>query len=128
VTLRLSSQQYWYQSGVSPRFTVHAVDSKSQPCRFNIGTKSLSVVVAKGSRRIWSSAYCASGASSKSVVLSDGKPAVLRLTWDRKTSSPGCKGTQHLVLPGEYQVTAVAGHLHSKGVNVVLGAKGASGP
>jgi hypothetical protein len=128
VTLSLKSPQYWYQSGLSPRFAVHAIDNKSQPCWFNMSAKSVSVVVARAGRPIWRSADCASGARSKRVVLSDGKPAVLSVSWNRRTSSAGCTGTQHLVLPGEYQVTAVAGRLHSKGVNVVLGAKGASGP
>ena len=93
-----------------------------------MGAKFVSVVVARGDRRIWSSADCVNGAGSKRVVLTGHTPAVLRTTWDRKSSSPGCTGTPHLVLPGEYQVTAIAGNLHSKAVNVVLGAKGASGP
>jgi hypothetical protein len=128
VTLSLSSPQYWYQSGMSPRFTVRAVASQSRPCRFNMGSKFVSVVVARGDRRIWSSADCPSSAGSKTVVLTGGTPAVLRLSWNRRTSSPGCTGSQHPVVPGEYQVTVVAGRLHSKAVNVVLGAKGASGP
>jgi hypothetical protein len=128
VTLSLSSAQGWYQSGTSPRFTVRARLSQSQSCRFNMGAKFVSVVVTRGDRRIWSSADCVSGAGSRRVVLTSDTPAVLRASWDRRTSSPGCPGSQHLVLPGEYQVTAVAGPLHSKTVNVVLGAKGASGP
>jgi hypothetical protein len=128
VTLSLSSPQGWYQSGTTPQFTVRARASKSQPCRFNMGAKFVSVVVARGDRRIWSSADCVSGAGSKRVVLTSHTPAVLRTTWDRKFSSPGCTDARHLVLPGEYQVIAVAGNRHSKTVNVVLGAKGASGP
>ena len=127
VTLRLSSPQYWYQAGKMPLFTVHAVSSEGQPCRFNMGTRFVSVVVATG-RRIWSSADCVSGSGSNMVVLAPGMPAVLRLTWDRRTSSPGCSGTSQAVAPGEYQVTAVAGRLRSKTVNLVLGAPGASGP
>jgi len=128
VTLSLSSPQGWYQSGSSPRFTVRAVSSQSQPCRFNMGTRFVAVVVAHSDRSVWSSADCVSGAGSKPVVLSGDTPAVLRVSWDRRTSSPGCDGSRHLVLPGEYQATAVAGRLHSKPVNFVLGAKGASGP
>jgi hypothetical protein len=127
VTLRVSSPQYWYQPGTTPRFTVHAVSRETQPCRFNMGTKFVSVVVAAAGRRIWSSADCVSGESNM-LVIAKGTPAVLRLSWDRKTSAPGCTGTAHLARPGEYQVTAVAGHLRSAAVNVVLGATGASGP
>ena len=127
VTLRLSSPQYWYQAGKMPRFTVHAVSSEGQPCRFNMGTKFVSVVIASDGR-IWSSADCVSGSGSNMIVLTRGVPAVLSVSWDRKTSSPGCGGTSHAVAPGEYRVTAVAGHLRSRTVNLVLGAQGASGP
>lgn len=128
VTLSLSSSQGWYQSGSVPRFTVRAVSSQSRPCRFNMGTKFIAVVVTDGGRRIWSSADCATGARSHPAVLTSSAPAALRLSWDRLTSSPGCSGTRRAVRPGEYQATAVAGHLHTRTVNVVLGAKGASGP
>lgn len=127
VTLRLSSPQYWYQVGTMPSFTVHALSKGGQPCRLNMGTKSVAVVIASD-RRIWSSADCVSGSGSDMIVLTPGTPAVLRVSWDRRTSSPGCKGTSHVVGPGEYTVTAVAGHLHSKTINFVLGAQGASGP
>jgi hypothetical protein len=127
VTLRLSSPQYWYQSGKMPSFTVHAVSQGAQPCRFNMGTKFVSVVIASG-RRIWSSADCVSGSGSNMIVLVRGRPAALHVAWDRRTSSPGCGGTSHAVAPGEYKVTAVAGHLRSKTVNLVLGTQGASGP
>jgi hypothetical protein len=127
VTLRLSSPQYWYQAGKMPRFTVHAVSHEGQPCRFNMGTKFVSVVIASAGR-VWNSADCVSGSGSNMIVLTRGVPAVLSVSWDRKTSSPGCGGTSHAVAPGEYQVTAVAGPLRSRTVNLVLGAQGASGP
>jgi hypothetical protein len=128
VTLTISSPQSWYQPGKAPRFKVHAVSSASRPCRFNMGTKFVSVVITSGNRRLWSSADCASGARSDPTVLSSGTSAVLRISWDRRTSSPGCDSAQRLVRPGEYKVEAVAGPLHSGTVNVVLGAKGTSGP
>ena len=127
VTLRLSSPQYWYQAGKMPSFTVHAVSTGGRPCRFNVGARFVSVVVASD-RRIWGSADCVSGSGSRVVVLAQGVPAVLHVSWDRRTSSPGCGGTSHPVAAGEYQVTAVAGHLRSETVNLVLGAQGASGP
>src|SRR5262249_22920520 len=127
VTLRLSSPQYWYQAGKMPSFTVHAVSHQERPCRFNMGTRFVSVVIAS-SGRVWSSADCVSGSGSNMVVLVRGTPAVLRVSWDRMTSSPGCGGSGHAATPGEYEVTAVAGRLRSKTVNVVLGAPGASGP
>jgi hypothetical protein len=128
VALSVSSPQYFYQPGKTPLFTVHAVSRESRPCRFNMSSKVVSVVIASGDRRLWSSADCASGASSDMVVITSDKPAALRVSWDRRTSSPGCSVRGHLVRPGEYQVSAVAGGLHSPTMNFVLGAKGVSGP
>jgi hypothetical protein len=128
VTLRLSSPQNWWQPGTTPRFTVRAVSEQARPCRFNMGTGFVSVVVTGAGRRIWSSVDCVSGGGSNMIVLTRGVPAVLRLTWDRRTSSPGCSGARQLVPAGEYQVAAAAGHLRSAIQNFVLGAKGVSGP
>lgn len=127
VTLSLSSPQYWYQAGATPRFTVWA-HTDGQPCRFKVSGTSVAVVIAASGHRIWSSADCAGGGSS-AVVLSGSRPTVvLRVSWDRRTSAPGCTGASRLVPPGEYQVTAVAGHLHTSTAHMVLGAPGASGP
>jgi hypothetical protein len=126
VTLTVSSPQYWYQPGVTPRFAVRAVSTKSQPCHFDIGARAVSVLIdTPGGRLIWNSADCAGGSGSRPVVLASGTRATLRVSWDRRT---GCGGAGNLVRPGEYQVRAVAGADHSKSVNIVLGAKGVSGP
>lgn len=128
VTLSLSSPQFWYQVGKTPHFTVHATSHEGQPCRFNMGAKSVAVVIDSRGRRIWNSADCVSGGGSNEIVLTSGMQAVLNISWDRRTSSPGCTGGSEAVGPGEYQVAAIAGTIHSKSVNLVLGAKGASGP
>jgi hypothetical protein len=128
VALSVSSPQYFYQPGKTPVFTAHVVSQASRPCRFNMSAKFISVVIASAGRRIWSSADCASGASSQMTVIGRGKPAALPVSWDRRTSSPGCDSGGQLVRPGEYQVSAVAGGLHSRTANFVLGAKGVSGP
>jgi hypothetical protein len=127
VTLRLYSPQWFYQAGKMPRFTVRAVYAGTRPCRFNMGTRFVSVVVA-ARRPVWSSADCPPGHRWKMTVLSTGRPAVLHVLWDRKTASPGCAGAQRPARPGEYKVTAVAGRLHSAKWNLVLGAPGAIGP
>ena len=128
VTLSLTSSQGWYQQGSTPRFTVRATSSQQRPCRFNTGTKFVVVVVTASDQLIWSSADCATGAASHQTVLTSSAPAVLRISWNRRTSSPGCAGAGALVRPGEYQAAAEAGRLHSGTVNVVLAAKGATGP
>ena len=129
VTLRLSSPQYWYQAGKTPLFTVRAVAAAaSRPCRFNMGAKFVAVTAAGAGGPIWSSADCPSGSGSHVVVLTAGRPGVLQVSWDRRTSSAGCRAIRRPVRPGEYKVTAVSGRLRSSTVNIVLGARGASGP
>ncbi len=129
MTLTVSSPQYWYQPGRTPRFTVHAVSTESQPCHFDMGPRFVSVIIdSSGGRQIWSSADCVSGSGSHSVVLASGTGAALRVSWDRRASSAGCGDAGSLVPPGEYRVAAVAGADHSKSVNIVLGAAGVSGP
>ena len=126
VTLTVSSPQYWYQPGVTPRFTVGAVSTGSRPCHFDMSARAVSVVITTPrGRLIWNSADCASGSASDPVVLASGTPATLHASWDRRT---GCGAAGNLVRPGEYQVRAVAGVDRSKSVNIVLGAKGVSGP
>jgi hypothetical protein len=126
VTLTVSSPQYWYQPGVMPRFTVRAVSTRSQPCHFDMGARAVAVVIdTPGGRLVWNSADCASGSGSAPAVLASGTNATLRVSWDRRS---GCAEAGNLVRPGEYQVRAVAGADHSKSVNIVLGAKGVSGP
>lgn len=126
VTLTVSSPQYWYQPGRMPRFTVRAVATGSQPCRFDMSPGAVSVVIdSSGGRPIWSSADCASGSGPDPVVLASGTRATLHASWNRRT---GCGDAGNLVLPGEYRVSAVAGAIHSRSVNIVLGAKGVSGP
>ena len=128
MTLSLTSSQGWYQQGSTPRFTVRATSSQQRPCRFNMGTKFVAVVVTDSDQLIWSSADCATGATSHETVLTSSAPAVLRISWNRRTSSPGCANAGLVVRPGEYQAAAEAGRLHSGTVNVVLAAKGATGP
>ena len=126
MSLTVSSPQYWYQPGVTPRFTVRAVATTSRPCHFDMSARAVSVVIdTPRGRLIWNSADCASGSASDPVVLASDKPATLHASWDRRT---GCGAAGNLVRPGEYQVRAVAGVDHSKSVNIVLGAKGVSGP
>jgi hypothetical protein len=126
VTLTVSSPQYWYQPGLTPRFEVRAVSTASQPCHFDMSARSVSVVIdTSGGRPVWSSAHCATGSGPHPVVLASGTHATLDVSWDRRT---GCGGAGNQVQAGEYRVSAAAGANHSKSVNIVLGAKGVSGP
>ncbi len=126
VTLTVSSPQYWYQVGKAPQFTVRAAATGSQPCRFDMGARAVAVVIdSSGGRLVWNSADCAAGAASDPVVLASGSHGTLRVSWDRGT---GCGDAGTPVRSGEYRVSAAAGADHSESVNIVLGAKGVTGP
>jgi hypothetical protein len=85
----------------------------------------VAVVIDYSGRRLdWNSADSAAGADSDQLDLASGTHGTLRVSWDGGT---GCgAGTQ--ARSGEYRVSAVAGADHSESVNIVLGAKGVSGP
>ena len=66
VVLSLDSPRYWYQRGRWPLFGVDAVSTATRPCRFNMGSRFGTVVVASGRTRIWGSADCVHGSGSQS--------------------------------------------------------------
>jgi hypothetical protein len=128
VVLSLSSPRYWYQRGRWPLFGVAAVSTAARPCRFNMGSRLATVVVASGRTRIWGSADCVHGSGSQSVVLSRGVPAVRWIYWDRATSSPGCRPPHLPVRQGAYTAIAFDGQLSSQVLVIILGRPGTSLP
>jgi hypothetical protein len=124
----LFTPKYWYDQGQRPQFVVAAVSASGRPCRFNMGARYVSVVVSYGTERIWGSADCVRGHGSRTVVLTKQQPAVSWITWDRKTSVPGCRPAGHAAKGAAYTVTAVSGRLRTPGMVVVLGAPGVTVP
>jgi len=128
VALSLFTPKYWYERAQLPQFVVAAASASGRPCRFNMGARYVAVVVNYGTERIWSSADCTHGASSRGVVLTREHPAVSWITWNRRTSVPGCRPAGHSVKGATYTVTAVSGRLRSQGMVIVLDAPGLSVP
>ncbi len=128
VVLSLDSPRYWYQRGRWPLFGVDAVSTATRPCRFNMGSRFGTVVVASGRTRIWGSADCVHGSGSQPVVLSRGVPAVRWIYWDRATSSPGCRPPHLPVRQGAYTAIAFDGQLSSQVLVFILGRPGTSLP
>jgi hypothetical protein len=128
VALSLFTPKYWYKRGQLPQFVIAAASASGRPCRFNMGARYVAVVVNYGSERTWSSADCVRGAGSRGVVLTKEHPAISWVTWNRKTSVPGCHPAGHPVKGVTFTVTAVSGQLRSQGMVIVLGAPGVSVP
>lgn len=118
LTIRLA--RYRYTAGEVPTFVVDAVSNVSQPCRVNLGSKFVSVVVASGDTPLWDSASCPRGTGSRLVTLRRGVPANFQVTWDRRISISGCQGRGSLAPGGRYTAAAYVGQLHSQTVTFVL--------
>jgi hypothetical protein len=113
VVLTLVSPRYSYAPGAQPLFGVEAVSTGARACRFDMGSRVATVVVTSGRTRIWGSADCARGNGSREAVLTRGVPAVRWVTWDLRTSAPGCRPKGRLVRQGAYAAIAFDGLLTS---------------
>lgn len=128
VVLSLFTSRYWYRRGQEPRFAVDVVSVARRPCRFDLGARSVSVVITWGQTRIWGSSDCVQGTGSRAVTLTRGVPALLQVTWNRKTSAHGCPGVRRQAHLGTYTATAYSGHLHSNTLVIVLAGPGVGAP
>jgi hypothetical protein len=128
VVISLLTRRRWYGPTRRPEFLAEAVSTGSQPCGFNVGTRFLSVVVAAGRARIWSSADCARQRRSRVVVLTRGVPAAIWTSWNRKSTRNGCQTGRRRVRPGTYTATAVAPYRRSTPIVFVLSGPGVAGP
>jgi hypothetical protein len=104
----------------SPTFELSIVSTQPAECTFNIGSAHLALVIKEGSTRIWSSADCAVGTPSLDAALGRGVPTVVTVTWNRKTSAPGCSGRTMRVPSGSYTAYAVDGAITSQPITFRL--------
>jgi hypothetical protein len=128
VVLTLRSPRHRYGPRTLVTFMVGAVSSGSRPCRVNLGSKFVSVVVASGGTPLWDSSSCLRGTGSRVVMLRRGAPAFLRVTWDQRTTLSGCPGQGSAVRAGTYTAAAFYGRLRSHTIGFVLSGRGAAAP
>jgi hypothetical protein len=128
VRLTLRSAQRRYGPGELVTFVVGAVSTRSRPCRFDLGSKFTSLVVAFGGTPLWDSSSCLRDSGLRVVMLSRGAPAFLRITWDRRTSMSGCPGQGTAVKAGTYTAAAFNGQIRSPATTFVLSGRGAARP
>ena len=98
------------------------VSTASGQCSADLGPSHLHVVIRSDGKQIWDSADCA-GLAPRATTLARGVPATVPITWNRKTSAPGCRAAHRAVRPGSYTATAYIGNLSSRAVTVVLRAR-----
>ncbi|MGP7998270.1 MAG: hypothetical protein ACLPKI_13225 [Streptosporangiaceae bacterium] len=129
VVLSLFTPKYRYQAGQAPRFQVDVVSTAAHPCSFDLGDKHVHLVIkAGGERRVWDSADCVQSSGQRVAQLSRGVPQVLRISWDRKISAPGCQAPGKPASPGTYTATARSGLLASQSLIFVLAGPGIAVP
>ena len=113
VVISLFASQASYPARGRPEFDLDVVSTGARTCTFNVGAKYLALVIKAGSVRVWSSADCLQGRKSLFTDLVKGVPTVLSISWDRRTSSPGCRLASSAVPAGLYTATASSGELAS---------------
>jgi hypothetical protein len=126
--LSLFAAKYSYPAHALPQFEVDVVSTAPRACTFDLAARNVQLLVRSGGKaRVWDSADCA--ASGRQVTrLTQGVPAVVRISWDRKTSAPGCRLPRKAARPGTYTATAYSGNLISPTLIFVLSARGIAVP
>jgi hypothetical protein len=122
VVSSLFVSQQTYQRWVKPQFSIYLVNIGQATCAFDVGARSLRLVVRSGQVRVWSSADCAHGAATHIVRLRRGVPSVTYVSWGRRRSSPasgsgtgpGCGPAEPAAAPGTYTATVTNGATHSR--------------
>ena len=122
LVLSLTSARYSYPAHAQPEFGVDVVSTASGRCSADLGASHLHVVIRSDGKQIWDSANCA-GLAPRATTLARGVPATVPITWNRKTSAPGCRAAHRAVRPGTYTATVYMGNLSSRAVIVVLRAR-----
>ncbi|HET9898502.1 MAG TPA: hypothetical protein VFQ44_26535 [Streptosporangiaceae bacterium] len=103
-----------------PVFDLNVVSTQRAACSFTVGSRHLALLIKKGRARIWSSADCLAGTPGWITALGRGVPKVLVITWNRRTSAPGCSGRALPVAAGVYTAYATDDGLTSEPVTIRL--------
>ena len=121
VVISVSATQAAFTAGQRPNFSLSVVSTQPKDCSFNVGSSHLALVIKEGPARLWSSADCGKGAGSLVTALRQGVPTVVTVSWNKKTSAPGCAGPANPAPAGRYTAYAVDGSLVSTPVTFRLG-------
>jgi hypothetical protein len=114
IVLSVFTSRHSYPAPSTPRFQVDVVSTAPKTCSVNLATRHLHVLIKSGPHRVWDSADCARPSGPRITKLARGVPEVVQFTWDRKTSSPGCRLPRNTAQPGTYSATAHNGRISSQ--------------
>ncbi|MDX6391914.1 MAG: hypothetical protein QOJ73_2977 [Streptosporangiaceae bacterium] len=129
IVITLSAASYSYGSGVRPNFDAAVVSTSAHRCAFDIGAKEgVRLVIKSGPARVWASSDCPASGGTRITHLARGVPTTLHISWDRKTSVPGCQSPASVARPGTYTATVYSGLIRSNTVVFVLRGVGVAVP
>lgn len=120
IVLSIYSGQTQYGRRQRPEIDLNIVSTQRTGCSFNLGSAHLILVIKEGPSRIWTSADCADGTAGLITELRRGVPTVVPITWDRRTSTPGCAGPSREVPPGTYTAYATDNGVKSRSITLRL--------
>jgi hypothetical protein len=114
IVLTLSVSKPVYGRGAHPAFLIDIVSTDAAAvCAFDIGRKSLRILITGGTRATWDSGACLRGATAHVQELRRGVPSVVSIVWDRHLRAAGCTTAEVAATPGRYQAMAVSGSVTS---------------
>jgi hypothetical protein len=122
IVLSLFATRYRYRAHATPRFQVDVVSTAVRACMFDLSARNVQLIIKSGDHRVWGSADCQASSRPHSTRLIRGVPTVLQISWDRKTSAPGCHRPRRWARPGMYSATARSGKIRSQPMIFVLSA------
>lgn len=102
VVVTVDSDRDDYAPGVDPVFSLTLVNTGSEKCTAEVGTKAVELRVTSGDDRIWSSVDCVEERTADPVELRRGVPRDVEITWDRTRSWQDCRDDVVDARPGTY--------------------------
>lgn len=96
---------------------VKVTNAAAVPCVRDLGLSQQELQVKAGKERLWSTDDCSGAGEANRRTLQPGETVSSRVTWDGRTSTPGCHGGSRAVPAGTYQVVARLGSAWSAPVD-----------
>lgn len=91
-----------YAAGSPVPVTISVGTRGDGPCRVDIGSSTVQVVVLSGGDRIWARQDC-DDKGKEVVTVVPGAPVAADVTWQGRRSAPACPAGQDAAQPGSYR-------------------------
>jgi hypothetical protein len=85
------------------------VSSLTTPaCSWTLSSQTLALKITSGADLIWTTAQCGQAIPAQDLVVRQGTPTRVKVTWDARRSEPGCPVETAWALPGTYHLDVAA--------------------